>query len=611
MNSRVAFVIALLLSCSTAVAAEKPWTEVRSPHFRVLTDAGAGEARKVAREFEQMRHVFATRLTDARLESGEPLLIFAVSDEETAKTLGPHLLVASGRAGEYHIFWEKQYAIVRLDTRDFAKAIVYHEYTHSIEHLNTHWLPAWLDEGTADFYGFTRFEEHRTYIGAPTPAFRTLRGRTPMPVETLIMVDHRSPYYNDADKIGLFYTQSWALVHYLTYGPKMDNGALLSEFLHRLQQGVDQKKAFQDVFGDFKKIDKALEAYMQEPTFATTILKDPEQLDDKAVRSRTLSVAETEAELGGFHLWTRDYAGARKLLDQALRDDPKLGLAHENMGFLRFYDGKDVEAADEFSQAYALDNTLYLSLFAKTMLAAPLASRKISELDAFGETLGKVLQINPLFAPAYVQLARLAVRENDLDSALILSRKAEEFEPSRAGYHLLTGQILSRLGKGADAATDAKFVADRWVGPDHNEAIELWNRVPVEQRPPGETIAEMAPKGTQIIEGSVKSVICPDKDADDTNPANKDAKDQGWAFVLDHDGHSLTFHRKGGFATGFSDTIWYGADHFSVCHHLEGLRAVIHYRAPSDATYAGDIAEIEIRDDLPIPLKIAAAPAKQ
>jgi tetratricopeptide (TPR) repeat protein len=594
MNSRVTFVVMVLLFWVPAVSAgEKPWIEVRSPHFRVLTDAGAGDARKAAREFEQMRHVFATRLVNARLESGEPLLIFAVSDEATAKAMGPHVLVASGRVGEYHSFWEKQYAIVRLDTRDFAKAVVYHEYTHSIEHMNTHWLPLWFDEGTADFYGFTRFEQHKIYIGAPTDRYRSLRGHTPLPVEALIAIDQRSPNY----QTDWFYAESWALVHYLTYGPRMDNGALLNEFLHRLQQGIEQQKAFQDVFGEFKKIDKALAAYMQEPTYTTTVLKDPEQIDDKAFTSRTLTMAETEAELGSFHLWTRDYAGARTLLEQALRDDPKLGLAHENMAFLHFSDGKDAEAANEFSQAYALDGTLYLSLFAKTMMAAPLTSRKVSELNAFGEALGKVLQINSQFAPAYVQLAILALQENDIESALAVSRKAEELEPSRAGYHLLTGQILRRMGKGAEAATDAKFVADRWHGPDHNEAIELWTSVLPDQRPSGETIVEEAPNDTQTVGGLIKSVACADKD-------------QGWAFVLDHDGHPLTFHRKGGFPIGYSDTIWYGADHFSLCHHLEGLRAVVHYRAPSDATYAGDVAEIEIRDDLPTPLKFAAATTK-
>jgi tetratricopeptide (TPR) repeat protein len=588
------FVIPLLLFCTVAASAsEKPWTEIRSPHFRVLTDASSGDARKVAHEFEQMRNVFATHLTSARLESGAPLLIFAVRDEETAKALEPRIWKAgANRAGEFHHGWEKQYAIVRLDSwgREGAKQVVYHEYTHSIEHMNAHWLPLWFDEGTAEFYAYTRFEAHRTYVGAPTERINTLRASTPMPVEALIALNQRSPYYLDGAKNQLFYTEAWALVHFLTYGPGMENGKRLGEFLNLLQQRTEQAKAFQQVFGPFKAVDKGLDSYMQQPTFTTTVLKDPDQIDDKTFTSRTLTVAETEAELGGFHLWTRDLEGARALLGQALKDDPKVGLAHENMGFLNFAEGDDSAAASEFSQAYSLDGNLYLSLFAKTMLSSLPASRQASDLNAFGAAMGKVLQLNPQFAPAYVQLARLAVRENDLESALLISRKAEELEPSLAGYHLLTGQILWRLGKGAEAAAHAQFVADRWSGPDHNEAIELWNSVPPAQRPAGEVIIEEAPKDTQNVEGLVKSVTCADKG-------------QGEAFVLDHAGQSLMFHPKGGFAVGYSDTIWYGADHFSLCHHLEGMRGVVRYRVPSDATYAGDVAEVEIRDDLPLPLK--------
>jgi tetratricopeptide (TPR) repeat protein len=586
---------------AAASAGEKPWTEVRSPNFRVLTDAGAGDARKVAHEFEQMRNVFATHLPHARLESGAPLLIFAVRDEATATALEPHIWKAgANRAGEYHHGWERQFAIVRLDTwgREGAKQVVYHEYTHSIEHMNSHWLPVWFDEGTAEIYGFTRFEVHRTYIGAPTERVNSLRGSTPIPVETFIALDQRSPYYLDSTKNQLFYAEAWALVHMLTYEPGMGNGRRLGDFLALLDQGMEQKQAFQKVFGEFKAVDKALSSYMQQPTYTTTVLKDPDQIDDRTFTSRTLTAAETEAELGGFHLWTHDLEGARTLLEQALKDDVKLGLAHENMGFLAFAQGNDSVATGEFSQAYSLDGTRYLSLFAKTMLSPLRASRQVDDLNAFGAAMGKVLQLNPLFAPAYVQLARLAVLENDLDSAVLVSRKAEELEPSLAGYHILTGQILRRLGKNAEAAADAKFVAGRWFGPDHNEAVELWNSVPSSQRPEGETLLEIIPADTHTIEGRVQSVTCA-------------SKDQPWVLVLDHEGSAVVFHHKGGsFPTGFSDTLWYGSDHFSLCHHLDGLRAVVHYHPPADSTYAGDVAEVEIRDDLPTPLKEAVASSK-
>ena len=152
------------------------------------------------------------------------------------------------------------------------------------------------------------------------------------------------------------------MVHFLIYGPDMDGGKKLDRFFDLIQQRVEQKKAFQQVFGDFGPLDKKLVAYMLQPTFSTTVLKSAPDIDEKSFAFRTMSVAETEAELGGFYLWDYNLPAARSQVEQALKDDPKLGLAHENMGFLDFTDGKDAEAAREFAQASVLDGTLCLSL---------------------------------------------------------------------------------------------------------------------------------------------------------------------------------------------------------------------------------------------------------
>jgi len=589
MQYRSFFCVVLFSIYSLLTAAgEKPWVEIRSPHFRVLTNGGVGDARKVAYEFEQLRYIFSDRFPNARLESAAPLLVFAVRDEGTAKALEPKWNTRANRAGEFHHGWEKQYAIVRLDTwgGDGSKEVVYHEYTHSIEHMNSHYLPVWLDEGIAEFYAYTRFEQHRIYVGAPTERYRTLHTKASIPVETFISLNHLSPDYLDGSKNQSFYAEAWALVHFLTYGPGMENGKRLNQFLGLLQQGADQKRAFQQVFGDFKTVDKALAAYMLQVAFPTAILKDPPHIDENAFSTRTMSLAETEAELGCFHIWVHDWSGAHKLIERALLDDPKLGLTHEDMGFLDFSEDKKVDAEKEFAQAYTLDNALYLSLFYQAMLSPLASSNSVPDTTAFATSLGNVLRLNPKFAPAYVQLAILALRTGDFASALRCSRQAEELEPSLAGYHLLTGRILQRIGKTAAAADYAKFVADRWTGPDHDEAVELWNSLPAEGRPTLEPVSETIPKDTKTAEGTIRSVACGDQG-------------QG-SFVLDHNGQLLTFHRKAGeFESGFSDTIWYGADHFSLCHHLAGMRTVVRYHPPTDSTYAGDIVEMEIRDDLP------------
>ena len=205
---RSALLLALMLHPLLCTAAEKPWTEVRSPHFRVLTNGSTSDTIKVAREFEQMRWVFATRFPNARLESGAPLTVFAVRDEATAKALDPLPWKQMGEnlAGAFHAGWEKNYAMVRLDTfgGEGSKEVVFHEYTHSILRLNAHWLPLWLNEGWAEFYGFTRFEEHKVYLGAPTERSLALRSKAPMLVRTLISMP-RVPDDEEA-----FYVQAWA-----------------------------------------------------------------------------------------------------------------------------------------------------------------------------------------------------------------------------------------------------------------------------------------------------------------------------------------------------------------------------------------------------------------
>ena len=41
-----------------------------------------------------------------------------------------------------------------------------------------------------------------------------------LPIGILATVDHQSAYYNEADKAGIFYAESWALMHMLYFDPR-------------------------------------------------------------------------------------------------------------------------------------------------------------------------------------------------------------------------------------------------------------------------------------------------------------------------------------------------------------------------------------------------------
>ena len=407
-------------------------------------------------------------------------------------------------------------------------------------------------------------------------------------------VNRASPYYHNEDKVYLFYAESWALVHFLMFGPGMDHGKKLNEYSALLEHGVESKKAFQQVFGDFKSIESQLRVYTSQFAFQVRVVPNPPQIEEKSFDTRSLTMAETKAELAGFHRWTHDMDDARRLADEAVKLDPKLGFAHEVTGWVDFADGKDDDARKEFAEASDLDPTLPLSLFAKTMMSPIATSNEPADENSFHAALLKVVTLNQQFAPAFVQLGKLALRRNDPQTALGCSRKAEQLEPMRAGYHIMSGQILHRLGRDAEAASFARFVAERWPGADHDEAVELWNAIPEEQHSAGDPLVDSVPKDTSTVDGRVVTIKCSGKEA----PPE---------FTLKHDGKTTVFRAKGPFESGFSDTLWYGSDHFSLCHHLEGMRAIVRYKPSTDPAYAGDIAEIEIRDELPGTVKPASA----
>jgi len=594
--SRLVLASLLLLLSMRCFASEKEWIEVRSEHFRVVSDGSDQDARRMAREFEQMRAVFSRQFSALRLDSGAPLLVLAVRDENGMKALVPEHWKTKGvkPAGMFRQGWEKNYALVRLDSVSPADyEVIYHEYTHTLIHMNFRLCPLWLNEGLADFFANTKFQKDKVYIGAPSWRLRVLWGKPLIPLNVLFSVTQQSPYYHDQDKVQSFYAEAWALTHFLVMSPEMDRGKRLGKFLQLIQTGEDQKKLFETVIGNPEEIQAQLDGYIRQLRIQSAFFDTPPHTEEAGFASRRLSLAETEAELSAFHLWEHDYESARKLLKDALKADGKIGLAHEDMAFLYFAEGKDDEAFREFNRAYELDSKLYLSLFYRTMLSPLGRSNMPADREAFRDALMKVLDVNSQFAPAYIQYAFLELRKGDPERALGLSRRAEQLEPARAGYHILSGRIMLQLGRTADAAMFAKYVADRWEGADHNEAVELWNAIPAAQRPQSVQLADAVPEGATTVRGKIKSVTCGDKDR------------PGVTVVIEHDGQLLSFNGKERWRTGFSDTLWYGEDHFSLCHHLVGMQAVIGYRPSADRAYAGDLVQFEVRDDFPVSTAVA------
>ena len=95
----------------------------------------------------------------------------------------------------------------------------------------------------------------------------------------MLEITPTSPYYRDIDKVNQFYFESWALVHYLTFGPGMEGGGKLDEFFAELQDGVDQEKAFQQVFGNLAQVENRLDDSMRQVGFRAGVVPETNRTD--------------------------------------------------------------------------------------------------------------------------------------------------------------------------------------------------------------------------------------------------------------------------------------------------------------------------------------------
>jgi hypothetical protein len=82
-------VAVIACSFSAVFAGEPQWVEVRSPNFSVITDAGEKHGREVALRFEQMRSVFGTLMTRAKVNLPVPLQIMAFRNTKEMRQVAP------------------------------------------------------------------------------------------------------------------------------------------------------------------------------------------------------------------------------------------------------------------------------------------------------------------------------------------------------------------------------------------------------------------------------------------------------------------------------------------------------------------------------------------
>jgi Tfp pilus assembly protein PilF len=448
----------LLLDCKPVAGASKDtWIEVRSPNFTVISNAGEKEARKIADQFEQFREVFHGTIPKLRVDLGKPLLIFAMKNEDSLKLLLPGYWEVKGRvhpAGIYAPGEDRHFVALRTNIEgDNPYQVVYHEYTHAIINLNFQGLPVWLGEGLAEFFGNSTIHDKDVEIGKIAPYhLQVLQEGRLIPIESLLLADVHSPFYNEQNRVSVFYAESWAIVHYLLLDPEARKRQLLHTFLSTWDATGNQLEAAQKTFGDLRNFSMAMEGYARRQSFYVGKVNTSVHGDPKSYTSRALPPAELEANRALFYVHTQRPKEAMAAVDEAFQADPNLPLAHEAQGMLAYSEQEFLVAEDAFARAIQLNTTSYFPYFfaAQAQLRRGLPSE--DQATKVIASLEKTIEMNPQFAPAYAALSSIySVNPETREKAFATGRKAVELEPSNLTFATNYGYVLLNAEKTADA----------------------------------------------------------------------------------------------------------------------------------------------------------------
>lgn len=276
------FALAALASSTPALA---DWYRASSEHFLIYSEQKPDKLLKFAENLERFDGaVRAVRgMSDLPLSQGNRITIFTLRTATEVQRLARDKtgfidgFYRGNAAGSLAFVWRGEAGRGSWDpptgTRIGGSAapagaggdlILLHEYSH---HLMMQDLavpyPEWLVEGFAEFMSTARFERDGS-VGLGLPAghrYYGLANGTLLPLETLLSGRYDKITLGERESI---YGRGWLLTHYLTFDPSRKGQ--LAGYLAALSRGVDALRAAKDSFGDLKKLERDLDAYLNRST---------------------------------------------------------------------------------------------------------------------------------------------------------------------------------------------------------------------------------------------------------------------------------------------------------------------------------------------------------
>ncbi len=182
--------------------------------------------------------------------------------------------------------------------------------------------------------------------------FRGLALSKWIPLQTILTVDHNSPYYNEKNKAGSFYAESWAFAHMLMLKPEYS--PRFSKLLTMLQSGAPSQQTVETLYGKpLTVFDKEVQSYIRGDRLTGGLVNA--KLDGRA-EARAEPAQPFDVKLTLLDLLEKPgkEADRRKGLSDLAAEYPQRPEPHAALGYLAWRTSQTPEAVKEFKTAMDL-----------------------------------------------------------------------------------------------------------------------------------------------------------------------------------------------------------------------------------------------------------------
>jgi hypothetical protein len=237
-----------------------PGPEIKSRHYRILSDLGQDETRAYVQHLDLIFEEYARRL--ASLEQRAPeipyVMMFAREQDYLDVLRNRYGVNGTGSGGMFFI--TPAGAALAFFTEGLPRSRVLHVIQHEGFHQYAHskfvgQLPPWLNEGLAEYFGEAIVIDGRVVVGqasiGPVESIRKAieEGRT---IDFLRLLTMTGDEWNANVRGGdaaIQYMQSWSIVQYLSWADGGRYQGRFEAYLRLIHGGMPSDRAFVQAFG--------------------------------------------------------------------------------------------------------------------------------------------------------------------------------------------------------------------------------------------------------------------------------------------------------------------------------------------------------------------------